>query len=213
MTTAAAAGAGSHRPWSPPGPWPSRRCRESVQAGRLCHWFLSPTPRLLLHPSPGGRHTPRPGSALCLSHNFRRIRGNVLSVSTLRWVCRFDLWVHHRAPSPPPSPVHLRPPLALPVHLDQDQRRARASYAPWEDPAGLLKQRFRQKTFQMTSGHPGKARPLVSKSICCQCVHRSDNGVERKLGCSERTPRRRRRRRRGSCAGVGDDAKSCEKGK
>lgn len=41
-------------------------CAE-VPGGRLCGWFLCPTPRPLFHPSQGGRHTPRPGSALCLS--------------------------------------------------------------------------------------------------------------------------------------------------
>lgn len=84
MMTAAAAGADSQRPWSLPGPWSSRRSPGSMRAGRLCRWFLSPTPRLLPHPSQGGRPTPPPGSALCLSHNFRRIRRDVLSVSTSR---------------------------------------------------------------------------------------------------------------------------------
>jgi hypothetical protein len=41
--------------------------------GSLYSWFLSSTPRLLFHPSQEGRHTSRPGSDLCLFHNFRRL--------------------------------------------------------------------------------------------------------------------------------------------
>lgn len=142
MVIATAAGASSHRPYSLPGPWSSAEVPGvGAGEGRLCRWLLSPTPRLLFHPSQGGRHTPRPGSALCLSHNFRRIsRRCTFSFS-------FALGPQVRSLSSslgrlhgPPSPGHLRPPLALPVHLDQDQRRARTPKAQREAPASRLSQ-------------------------------------------------------------------------
>lgn len=120
IMTAAAARAGSHSPWSLPGPWCAPRCRAAASAAG------SSAPRrarCFIHPRVGGtRH------GLALSSAFPRT-----SVGSAAVYFQFLLragsagssfgFISRRLQRPPPSPAHLRPPLALPVHLDQDQRR------------------------------------------------------------------------------------------
>ena len=150
-----------------------RSYRESVP-GRAVSVAGSSYPRracCFIHPKGGGTHQ---GPALRFAFPITSVgsAGSVLSVSTLRLVCRFDLQVNHwgafTAPPRLPSPGHLRPPRALPVRLDQDQRSARISKAPQEEWVGLLiPGDLRQKTSPMTSSRLGKIRRLGSKSIGC----------------------------------------------
>lgn len=99
--------------------------------GGLCSWLFSTTARLLFHPSRGGRHTPGPGSVLCLSHNFRRIcRQRTFSFYFALGLQVQSLgFIRGRLHSPSPASRHLRPH----VHSDLNQCRARIAQTPQQE--------------------------------------------------------------------------------
>lgn len=74
-----------------------RSCRESVRVRAASAAGSSHPLRAccFIHPKGGGTHH---GPALRFAFPITSVgsAGSVLSVSTLSWVCRFDLWVHHR---------------------------------------------------------------------------------------------------------------------
>lgn len=148
-------------------PWASRRGRESVPRGPPAP--LAPVTRAAPAASsiPGGGGTRRAGSALGLSHNFRRI-GRQRTFSFY-----FALGVQVRSSGSSPGAFAAPPRLRTCVLPG-------ASWAPGAGPEDRATRRGalggpslpsrsdrRQKTLPLTSHHLGKARPLGSESIGC----------------------------------------------